>query len=139
MTKRLLIGFFVGWTTYIIVWLGKDFHGGIEVFIQPLMAVFFSCIFVSIAFVSGIPLRATLLKKAWRRFRFVSLLLPITGIICILVPEQLGFTYEVIHPETEENFQAINPLIGAVCFYFAVFPFVNWPESEDPKNTKQRH
>jgi len=107
------------------------YDGLLSLIFQPFMAVLFSGIVVGFALLAGLILRAPKIRDLWRGAGWWVLLIAVVSIAVVVFHAQLGLQEELVDPGTGRKIISMSPLAAVICYFFVIFPVVNFPKRQD--------
>jgi len=127
---RCFCGFALGWFLYMVAMVLTVYDGLLSLIFQPFMGALFSGVFVGLAMLAGLILRVPRIKDIWRGAGWLVLVITATSLAVMIFHAQLGLQEELVNPETKQKIVTMSPLAGVICYFFAIFPIVNFPEKK---------
>jgi len=125
--RVLAIAFAVGWLVYMIGMLTTTYDGLLSLIFQPIMAVFWSGLFVVLALLVGLVLRLPPLARIWNASPFWAFAVAGASQFSLIFGYSLGLTDVGTHPETKQQFAMLHPAVAVGGYFFLVFSIANWP------------
>jgi hypothetical protein len=112
------------------------YDGLLSLIFQPFMGALFSGVFVGLALLVGLILRAPKIRDIWRSAGWWVLVITAASLAVMVFHAPFGLQDELVNPETKQKIVTMSPLAGVICYFLAIFPIVNFPQKKEIASSK---
>jgi hypothetical protein len=123
--------FCVGWFVYMVAMFIQTYDGVLSLIFQPLMAAFFSALFVGLSLLFGLLLLIPFLRSWWTSTRMWAATIAGLSLFILIFGYYLGISDIGTHPETGQKIEMLHPMAAVLGYWALIFAIANWPIRPD--------